>query len=96
MSTTLLLKRHFHRKKYAINQVYLKNHVRKVKGVAFLENNQEYVMNQVCVLSVRLVTGGIPPGHFSHVFVDEAGHAVETECIIPLAGTDCPSMCVLF
>ncbi|KAL1020483.1 hypothetical protein UPYG_G00000620 [Umbra pygmaea] len=34
----------------------------------------------------RLVTGGIPPGHFSHVFVDEAGHAVETELIIPLAG----------
>ncbi|CAL8367026.1 unnamed protein product [Lota lota] len=39
----------------------------------------------------RLVTGGIPTGHFSHVFVDEAGHAVETECIIPLAGTDPPS-----
>ncbi|CAL8319741.1 unnamed protein product [Merluccius merluccius] len=34
----------------------------------------------------RLVTGGIPPGHFSHVFIDEAGHAVETECIIPIAG----------
>ncbi|KAM6976888.1 putative helicase mov-10-B.1 [Aplochiton taeniatus] len=34
----------------------------------------------------RLVTGGIPQGHFSHVFIDEAGHAVETECIIPLAG----------
>uniref|UniRef100_A0AAZ3P8D6 RNA helicase n=1 Tax=Oncorhynchus tshawytscha TaxID=74940 RepID=A0AAZ3P8D6_ONCTS len=34
----------------------------------------------------RLVTGGVPPGHFSHVFVDEAGHAVETETIISLAG----------
>ena len=34
----------------------------------------------------RLVTGGVPPGHFSHVFVDEAGHAVETEPIISLAG----------
>ncbi|XP_029975301.1 putative helicase mov-10-B.2 isoform X2 [Salarias fasciatus] len=34
----------------------------------------------------RLVTGGIPEGHFTHVFVDEAGHAVETECLIPLAG----------
>ncbi|KAJ3586367.1 hypothetical protein NHX12_012766 [Muraenolepis orangiensis] len=34
----------------------------------------------------RLVTGGLPLGHFSHVFVDEAGHAVETECIIPIAG----------
>nr|XP_046252029.1 putative helicase mov-10-B.1 isoform X1 [Scatophagus argus] len=34
----------------------------------------------------RLVTGGIPAGHFTHVFVDEAGHAVETECLIPVAG----------
>ena len=36
--------------------------------------------------SFRFVTGGVPQGHYSHVFVDEAGHAVETECIIPLAG----------
>lgn len=34
----------------------------------------------------RLVSGNIPTGHFTHVFVDEAGHAVETECIVPLAG----------
>ncbi|CAN9516081.1 unnamed protein product [Ophioblennius macclurei] len=34
----------------------------------------------------RLVTGGIPQGHFTHMFVDEAGHAVETECLIPMAG----------
>lgn len=34
----------------------------------------------------RLVTGGLTEGHFTHMFVDEAGHAVETECLIPLAG----------
>uniref|UniRef100_G3P529 RNA helicase n=1 Tax=Gasterosteus aculeatus aculeatus TaxID=481459 RepID=G3P529_GASAC len=34
----------------------------------------------------RLVSGAIPAGHFTHVFVDEAGHAVETECLVPLAG----------
>ncbi|XP_058491151.1 putative helicase mov-10-B.2 isoform X1 [Solea solea] len=34
----------------------------------------------------RLVSGGLPVGHFTHVFVDEAGHAVETECLVPLAG----------
>ncbi len=36
----------------------------------------------------RLVTGNIPTGHFTHVFVDEAGHAVETECLVPLAGKE--------
>ncbi|XP_061909188.1 putative helicase mov-10-B.1 isoform X2 [Entelurus aequoreus] len=34
----------------------------------------------------RLVTGNLPMGHFTHFFVDEAGNAVETECLIPLAG----------
>uniref|UniRef100_A0A3Q3EYN8 RNA helicase n=1 Tax=Labrus bergylta TaxID=56723 RepID=A0A3Q3EYN8_9LABR len=34
----------------------------------------------------RLVTGGIPQGHYSYIFVDEAGQATEPECIIPLAG----------
>ncbi|XP_041083835.1 putative helicase MOV-10 [Polyodon spathula] len=38
------------------------------------------------VTAGRLVSGGIPPGHFSHIFIDEAGHAVEPECIIPVAG----------
>uniref|UniRef100_A0A667Y176 RNA helicase n=1 Tax=Myripristis murdjan TaxID=586833 RepID=A0A667Y176_9TELE len=41
-----------------------------------------------CTLSYlcRLVTGNIPAGHFTHIFVDEAGHAIETECLVPLAG----------
>uniref|UniRef100_A0A3Q2ZLY3 RNA helicase n=1 Tax=Hippocampus comes TaxID=109280 RepID=A0A3Q2ZLY3_HIPCM len=34
----------------------------------------------------RLVTGNLPLGHFTHIFVDEAGHATETECLIPIAG----------
>uniref|UniRef100_A0A8C2FQR2 RNA helicase n=1 Tax=Cyprinus carpio TaxID=7962 RepID=A0A8C2FQR2_CYPCA len=33
-----------------------------------------------------LVGGGFPVGHFSHIFVDEAGHAVEPETIISVAG----------
>lgn len=33
-----------------------------------------------------MVAGGLPEDHFTHVFVDEAGHAVETECLVPLAG----------
>uniref|UniRef100_A0A8C4RNU4 RNA helicase n=1 Tax=Erpetoichthys calabaricus TaxID=27687 RepID=A0A8C4RNU4_ERPCA len=35
----------------------------------------------------RLVSGGIPAGHFTHIFIDEAGHAVESECIVPNTGT---------
>uniref|UniRef100_A0A8C4GF93 RNA helicase n=1 Tax=Dicentrarchus labrax TaxID=13489 RepID=A0A8C4GF93_DICLA len=41
----------------------------------------------------RLVTGGIPPGHFTYIFVDEAGQAAETECIIPIAGLLKPHRC---
>ncbi|XP_056292650.1 putative helicase mov-10-B.1 [Pseudoliparis swirei] len=38
------------------------------------------------VTAGKLVTIGIPVGHFTHVFLDEGGHAVESECVIPIAG----------
>ncbi|XP_007546936.1 putative helicase mov-10-B.1 isoform X1 [Poecilia formosa] len=38
----------------------------------------------------RFVTGGVPVGHFSYVFVDEAGQAEEPQCIIAVAGLLCP------
>ncbi|MED6239493.1 hypothetical protein ATANTOWER_007135 [Ataeniobius toweri] len=38
----------------------------------------------------RFVTGGVPVGHFSHVFVDEAGQAEEPQCVIAIAGLLCP------
>ncbi|XP_071751362.2 putative helicase mov-10-B.2 [Centroberyx gerrardi] len=44
------------------------------------------IMVTTLLTAGRLVTGNIPTGHFTHVFVDEAGHAVETECLVPLAG----------
>ena len=32
----------------------------------------------------RLVSFNIPKGHFAHIFIDEAGHAMEPEAVIPL------------
>ncbi|KAL5515673.1 hypothetical protein EMCRGX_G000874 [Ephydatia muelleri] len=36
-----------------------------------------------CVTAGTLHRLGLSPGHFSHVFVDEAGQAAEPECLIP-------------
>ena len=33
----------------------------------------------------RLVSAFFPRNHFTHIFIDEAGHATEPECIIPVA-----------
>ncbi|XP_071993717.1 helicase MOV-10 isoform X2 [Engystomops pustulosus] len=38
------------------------------------------------VTAGRLVSAQFPPGHFSHVFIDESGHAVEPECVTAIAG----------
>ena len=37
-----------------------------------------------------MVSMGIPMGHFTHVFMDECGQAVEPETLIPLAGLFTP------
>ncbi|KAJ7331778.1 hypothetical protein JRQ81_013958 [Phrynocephalus forsythii] len=34
----------------------------------------------------RLVSANFPPGHFSHVFIDECGYALETETVVAIAG----------
>uniref|UniRef100_A0A672P046 RNA helicase n=1 Tax=Sinocyclocheilus grahami TaxID=75366 RepID=A0A672P046_SINGR len=44
------------------------------------------ILVSTLVTAGRLVSGGFPVGHFSHIFVDEAGHAVEPETIISVAG----------
>ncbi|RVE70580.1 hypothetical protein OJAV_G00065900 [Oryzias javanicus] len=60
------------------------------------EKLMEYkIMVTTLLTAGRLVSGAIPVDHFTHVFVDEAGHAVETECLVPLAGLLDPSFCQL-
>ena len=44
----------------------------------FLSNSDENVTVSVFFL-------GFPEDHFTHLFLDEAGHATEPEAIIPLA-----------
>ena len=34
----------------------------------------------------RLLSAGIPDRHFSHVFIDEAGHAMEPEACVAISG----------
>ncbi|XP_028262753.1 putative helicase mov-10-B.1 [Parambassis ranga] len=61
------------------------------KQDAFVFPEKETLMKYRIIVTTlvtagRLVSGGIPVGHFSHVFVDEGGQAVEPECIIAVAG----------
>ncbi|XP_060788136.1 putative helicase mov-10-B.2 [Neoarius graeffei] len=62
-----------------------------LKGDAFEFPRKEELMEYRIVVTTvvtagRLVSGGLPAGHFTHIFVDEAGHAVECETIIAIAG----------
>ena len=49
------------------------------------------IIVSTCVTAGILYSLGLPVGHFTHVFIDEAGQATEPEALIPLgllAGTD--------
>ncbi|KAM9147737.1 helicase MOV-10 [Pangshura tecta] len=51
------------------------------------EKLQHYrVIITTLVTAGRLVTAHFRDGHFSHVFIDESGHAVEPECLVAIAG----------
>ncbi|XP_075709974.1 helicase MOV-10 [Rhinoderma darwinii] len=51
------------------------------------ERLMEYkVIITTLVTAGRLVSAKFPSGFFTHVFIDESGHAVEPECVTPIAG----------
>lgn len=48
---------------------------------------QKYrIIISTLVTAGRLVSANFPPNHFTHIFVDEAGHAPEPESLIAIAG----------
>ncbi|XP_041050921.1 putative helicase MOV-10 isoform X4 [Carcharodon carcharias] len=47
---------------------------------------QYRVITTTLTTAGRLASAKFPHGHFSHVFIDEAGHAVEPESVIAIAG----------
>ncbi|XP_074537209.1 putative helicase mov-10-B.2 [Halichoeres trimaculatus] len=58
---------------------------------AFVFPDKSVLMNYKIIVATmftagRLVSGGIPVGHFTHIFLDEAGQAAEPECVIAIAG----------
>ena len=42
------------------------------------------VVVATCISSGMLCSLALPVGHFTHVFVDEAGQATEPECLVPM------------
>uniref|UniRef100_A0A667XVM2 RNA helicase n=1 Tax=Myripristis murdjan TaxID=586833 RepID=A0A667XVM2_9TELE len=69
------------------NRQFLCNMKQGELVVPYKEELMKYkIVVTTLITASRLVTLGIPEGHYTHIFVDEAGHAKETECIIPLAG----------
>ncbi|XP_056456855.1 putative helicase mov-10-B.1 isoform X2 [Gadus chalcogrammus] len=60
------------------------------EGGIYIPDKEELEKHKIMVTTLfsasRLVTEGIPPGFYSHIFVDEAGQPAEPEGVIPLAG----------
>uniref|UniRef100_A0A667Y223 RNA helicase n=1 Tax=Myripristis murdjan TaxID=586833 RepID=A0A667Y223_9TELE len=73
--------------RYSSRDEFLCNMKQGELVVPYKEELMKYkIVVTTLITASRLVTLGIPEGHYTHIFVDEAGHAKETECIIPLAG----------
>lgn len=42
------------------------------------------IIISTCTTSGQLFSLGLRAGHFTHVFIDEAGQATEPECLVPM------------
>jgi len=42
------------------------------------------IIVSTCSTSGQLFSLGLRAGHFTHVFIDEAGQATEPECLVPM------------
>ncbi|XP_060087208.1 helicase MOV-10 isoform X2 [Heteronotia binoei] len=63
------------------------DNVKKCPVFPIKEKLKSYrVIITTLVTAGRLVSADFPPGHFSHVFIDESGHAVEPESLVAIAG----------
>lgn len=51
---------------------------------ATIRNKKVVIMTPI--MAGRLISAGFSGGHFDYLFVDEAGHAIEMEMIVPLIG----------
>ncbi|XP_068774257.1 helicase MOV-10 [Struthio camelus] len=47
---------------------------------------QHRILVTTLVTAGRLASANFPPGHFTHVFIDECGHAAEPESVVAVAG----------
>ncbi|XP_068731732.1 putative helicase mov-10-B.1 [Montipora capricornis] len=61
-----------------------------VRRDVFYPSKEELMTNYRIIVTTlvtagRLVSADFPRNHFTHIFIDEAGHATEPECIIPVA-----------
>lgn len=52
----------------------------------FILHKNKFLNIFILILPNRLASANFPAGHFSHVFIDESGQAIEPEALISIAG----------